>query len=173
MKSRIIFNIAVKAQCLCKGLVLFFFLIGLLFGFISACYLGADTFLLMSCAAKANASIVELLVVAFLPFIFTISVKSFFRSDWILLICFFRSFCFSFCSRGLLFQFEDRSWLIIMCLMFTSVCSLPLDCWLWLRCYCSDNLSMKKDYLLYAITLLLTVFADSFFISPLMAHIFR
>lgn len=88
---------------------------------------------LMRSALSAPVSIVGLLCVTVLPFLF--SAFAVFLSKPILLlpICFAKAFVFAFCSTCILQAFGSAGWLIRWLLLFGDCASIPLLYWFWMR----------------------------------------
>ena len=119
----------------CKMILLFCWIIGSLCGAVVAS--GADSISsLVRACCDASVSTVGLLMVSFLPFLFSAVAVSF-SLPWLLrLIALLKAFCFSFCAVIVLGEFGTAGWLCCLLLLFTDILTLPLLCRFQLR-HCS------------------------------------
>lgn len=149
----------------------FFWIAGMLFGAMAAESANADMFLWMGSAGRCRASIVALLCVAFLPFLFTALAVYFSKSTILFGICFLRSAFLGYMLRGMMLHLGSGFWLYGFLLLFTTLCLLPLDCWLWVR-YTSGRQSFRVlDLLIYVFTAFIIVALDHCFVAPLLADV--
>ena len=142
-------------------------------GLISGCTLclSADTtaFSLMRMAPGCPVSIVRLLAVTFLPFLFS-GFAAFITQAWLLIpIAFLKSFTFAAASTAVMLSFGAAGWLICILLMFSSICTMPILILYWIR-------YSRKVFLLdlwHKIALILLIIAvcgiDFYVISPFLA----
>ena len=88
---------------------------------------------LMRSALTGSVSIVSLLSVTLLPFLFS-AFAVYIRQYWLFLpIALFRCISFSFLGSVILYAFGSSGWLICLLFLFSDILSLPLLCWFWLR----------------------------------------
>lgn len=115
-----------------KLLLMFSFSAGLLVGllFYSA---GNTTPSLMQGICTHSLSIVLLLPILLLPFLFSV-IAVCLSQPWILLfICFGKSFLFSFISLHILNTFGTAGWIIRLLIVFSELFVLPIHFWFWNR----------------------------------------
>lgn len=142
-------------------------------GLITGCTLclsvDATTFSLMRMAPGRPVSIVRLLAVTFLPFLFS-GFAAFVAQAWLLIpIAFFKSFTFSAAYTAVMLSFGTAGWLIGFLLMFSSICTMPILVLYWIRYSqkCYPLLSWNGFALIIMIFALCGV--DFFIISPFLA----
>lgn len=111
----------------------FIWLLGLLSGVGFSSLAGHSFFSLMRGAAFRPVSIVSLLSVSLLPFLFS-AVTVYIRSFGLLaVLCFIKGCLFAFVSMGIFAAFESAGWLLRILMMFSNLfCLLPLW-WCWIR----------------------------------------
>lgn len=111
----------------------FVWLLGLLSGIGFSDLAGDSLFSMMRGAAKSSVSIVSLLSISLLPFLFsalTVYIHSF---GLLAALCFIKGCLFAFVSMGLLITFESAGWLLGILMMFSDLCCLVPLWWCWLR----------------------------------------
>lgn len=79
------------------------------------------------------ASIVGILGASFIPFLLTLYFMATSRIWAVFVICFFKSFLFSFVSIGCLVTFGSGGWLLRYFLLFCDCVVLPALLWYWMR----------------------------------------
>ena len=112
----------------------FIWCFGILCGITAAHRAGDSTVSLMRMAAFRPVSIVNLLTVSVLPFVF--SAVSVYLRSWQMLsaLCFFKALLFGFVSSGVYIAFGDAGWLVWLMIMFSDIfCLIPLW-WYWITC---------------------------------------
>lgn len=110
----------------------FIWLSGLLCG-IGFSNLAGDSFLsLMRIAPSGSVSIVSLLCVSLLPFLFSAFAVYIHSFGVIAGLCFIKGCLFAFVSMGLFLAYDSAGWLLRLLMMFSDLCCLvPLwRCWL-------------------------------------------
>lgn len=154
------YSIVVLAFIWCVGLA----------GGIGISFFAGDSFVsLMRMAAGRPASIVNLLMVSMLPFLFS-AVAVFLRSRYLLsAVCFIKAFLFGFVSSGAYMAFGSAGWLVWLMVMFSDIfCLIPLW-WYWISGIRCD----KSPQILHLIGCFVAAFfiisLDCRFISPLLA----
>ena len=81
----------------------------------------------------SHASIIGLLSAAVLPFLFS-ACAVYLRQPLILIpIAFWKAFLFSYIGFGLFRAWGSAGWLLLGLTMFSSLSSMPVLCWYWLR----------------------------------------
>lgn len=147
------------------------FLLGLVFG-VAVFSAAGDSFLsLMRGILSGSVSIVGLLCVTFLPFLFSAFAVSI-SEPWLLLpVSFGKAFLFSLVSLGLLQGFGSAGWLVRWLLMFSDLVSLPLLYGFWQR-----HISGERRYCFAECFALLSFFfligsVDYCCISPFLADL--
>ena len=142
-------------------------------GLISGCTLclSADTtaFSLMRMAPGCPVSIVRLLAVTFLPFLFS-GFAAFITQAWLLIpIAFLKSFTFSAASTAVMLSFGAAGWLICILLMFSSICTMPILILYWIR-YSRKGYPLALWHKISFISLIFAVCGIDFYvISPFLA----
>jgi len=115
-----------------------FYFVGLILG---GCmfYVAGDSFRsLMRAADYSRMSIVCLLPVLLLPFLFS-AFAVYIHQSWLLApICFLKAFFFAFVYVGFSVSFADAGWLVRFFLMFSDIATLPLLWLFWLRVLSED-----------------------------------
>jgi hypothetical protein len=112
-------------------------------------------------------SIVRLLAVTFLPFLFS-GFAAFVSRTWLLIpIAFFKSFTFSAAYIAVMLSFGSAGWLIGFLLMFSSICTMPILILYWIRYSRKGFLLWKKIALFLLIFVLCGI--DFYVISPFLA----
>ena len=157
-------------QQTCKVLLCVCWMLGLVFGAVFSA--GADsTFLLLMRRTEFSVSIVGLLLVAMLPFLFT--AYAFFLSNRFLIIifAFLKAFSFSYCLFGLSAVYGTGSWLAWILLMFSDLGTLPVLMWLWIHFLGSPERSIRTKFVCCLSVSALIVMADYWMISPFAASI--
>jgi hypothetical protein len=118
-------------------------------------------------------SIVNLLTVTLLPFLFS-AFAVYIRSYGLLaVLCFIKSVCFGFVSSGLLMAWGSAGWLIRLLLMFSDlICLVPLW-WCWI--HFSEDEARNGSFSLWIPCMIAAciVCLDYRYISPLLTKLFE
>lgn len=118
---------------------------------------------------SSSVSIVGLLRIAFLPFLFSAFAVFICLPGLLYPICFVKSLVFSAVSFGLWNSFGSAGWLVWLLLMFTDVMSLPVLYW-YSRRYVSGLRSFSgAEFLMTSAVLALIGSIDYCYISPFLA----
>lgn len=120
------------------------FLLGLVFGGCISC-LTSDSFLTLMRAADFHCmSIVSLLSVLLLPYLFS-AFAVYIHQSWLLIpISFLKAFFFAYLYVGLTLSFGSAGWLTRNLLMFSDIFTLPVLWWLWLNLDSGKNTSFPR-----------------------------
>lgn len=157
-------------QRTCKVLLCFCWILGMVLGAVFSA--GADSsFLLLMRRTNFSVSIVGLLLVAMLPFLFTAYAVFLSNRFLIIVFAFLKAFAFSYCLFGLSTVYEEGSWLAWILLMFSDLGTLPVLMWLWIRCFGSSERSLRTRFVCCLSVSALVVMADYWMISPFAASI--
>lgn len=137
-------------------------------------YLGSDASVfnaLMYRAFCSPVSIVGLVSVLLLPFLFSAFAVYIARPSLLLAVCVWKGFSFSFLSVGLLRIFSSGGWLLRQLLMFSSLCQLSVLYWFWIHHISGERkFSLGKAVAVVALFVLIGC-ADYCCISPFLASI--
>ena len=145
--------------------------LGLGSGIWAFAYAGSSLLPLMRSTLSGTVSIVSLLCVTGLPFLFS-AFAVFISCHWLIFpIAFCKGFCFSFAATGLLQAFGSAGWLIRPLLCFADSVSMPLLYWFWLSCFRTDDRLWRPRAVLAAALLLLLGSVDYCLISPFLADL--
>lgn len=121
----------------------FALLLGYLLGSICVDFMNPDLFLLMRIGAKAGVSIVCLLPVLLLPFLFS-AIAVFIGLKWLVIpVAFLKAFLFSYLCCHILTLFPDSGSLFAVLFLFSDILSLPVMCWFWIRCICGRDVGAR------------------------------
>ena len=118
----------------CGVILAFDLLIGVLLGSISSGLAEPVLFQLMRTAAESRVSIVCLLPVLLLPVVFSAFAVCFGHFWPLIPVAFTKAFCFGYLCSGVLIQYPYSGPLFVVLFLFADVVSLPVLCWLWIRC---------------------------------------
>ena len=138
---------------------------------IGLCFSAGESIVsLMRMVARHPVSIVNLLAVNLLPFLFS-AVFVYLRSwHWLSALCFFKATLFGFVSAGVYFAFGDAGWLVWPMMMFSDfLCLIPL--WLyWISC--TGNRYGFSPYLRICLTAVIFIIGlDYRFIAPCLVQV--
>ena len=153
----------------CMALLALFWCAGLLTGVHSGTKAGDFFFSLMRMASQSPASIVSLLAVTFLPFLFT-AAAVFFSKPWLMLpILFCKGVSFGVCAYGICAAYGDAGWLARLFLLFSDGCTIPLLFWFCLQHLDGGKRAVGRNLAVCAAAVVLVGIADNCFISPFLA----
>lgn len=123
-------------------LLAFGFMLGLFAGCLIFFSAESESASWMRAAADSRVSIVGLLSVILLPFLFS-AFAVFIGQPWLLLpMAFCKAVSFSMVSLGLMVSFGSAGWLMRILLMFPDLLTLPLLFFFWLRCASGEGLKV-------------------------------
>ncbi len=117
----------------------FTWLAGFLCGVLVSLRTGNSLASLMRSALYAPVSIVGLLCVTALPFLFSAFAVFLSKPILLLVICYVKAFLFAFCSTCILQAYGSAGWLIQWLLLFGDCLSMPLLYWFWARYLSGDH----------------------------------
>lgn len=154
----------------CRSTILaLFWISGLIAG--AAAYFFAGHFLssLMHGILSGSVSIVSLLCVTVLPFLFSAFAVYICEPRLLYPICFGKAFLFSVVSMAVWISFGSAGWLVRWLLMFSDLVSLPLLYLFWLRHISGQRSFSGLEILLVASACMLIGSVDYCCISPFVA----
>lgn len=156
---------------MCRIFLAFFWIAGLLLGI--CLYFAAGSFYssVMPGALQGTVSIVSLLCISILPFLFSAFAVFASKPFLLLLICFWKAFQFSFVSLGVLCSFSGSGWLIRWFLMFSDMISLPLLYWFWVRHICAKRFLSGTEAFVIVSLFILIGSIDYCYISPFFTNL--
>lgn len=151
----------------------FCWMIGIGSGILFAANFGHLFTSLMYCALNSTGSIVGFVSVLLFPFLVS-AFAVFISRPWLLFgICFLKGFSFSAASFGMLLAFPSGGWLLRQLLMFSSLASLPLLFWYWLR-HISSEAEYSSCRSMFVFSLLILIGSvDVCCVSPFLAMLIK
>ncbi len=156
---------------ICKLLLALCWHLGLLAGVLAAAQMDPELLSLMRRALSSPVSIVGLLAVLLIPFLFS-AFAVLMNTPWIVLgICFAKAYSFGFVSMAVCQAFGNAGWLIRWMLLFSSVMTAPVLFWFWLRQISGNNGSLWIDFLLCAVLVLFLGILDYRFVAPFLQEL--
>lgn len=149
----------------------FFWCFGLVCGILT--YFSADTVFssLMRRTLTGSVSIVSLLGVPILPFLFSAFAVFISEPRLLVLVSFGKAFLFSFVSLGVIQAFGSAGWLIRWLLMFSNCMSVPVLYWFWQRHISAVRPVKIMDLVCFLCIGLLIGSIDYCMISPFLARL--
>ena len=152
-------------------LLAFIWVIGLHCGVSLFHFIQASPFPLMHGVNVSSVSIVSLLSVSLLPFLFSffsVYIRSF---PFLVLLCYIKGCLFAFVSMGIWISFDSAGWLIRLLVMFSDLyCLIPLW-WFWIRCTEEDTFFNWFSVSSVVTAVICIVCLDFYCISPLLMRI--
>ena len=128
-------------------------------------------FPLMRGAEDCSVSIVGLLSVSLLPFLFS-ALAVYIRSFPLLgLLCFIKSSLFAFVSMGLFSTYDSAGWLLRLLMMFSDLCSLVPLWWCWIRSSDTVSVGSFRPVVMASFAVTVIVCLDFYYISPLLVKL--
>lgn len=121
---------------------------------------------LMHTAVLSRGSIVSILSVLLLPFLFTAFAVFVRRYQLLVPIAFFRAVIFSYVCSVIVCIYGSSGWLILLLFLFSDCASLPVLCWLWVRSISSREQKLLRNIFYVFVPLLGIVYLDYRFVSP-------
>ncbi len=151
----------------------FLWVIGLTLGIRFASFAGDSLLSLMRGSAFGAVSIVNLLAVTLLPFLFSAFAVYIRSACFLAVLCFIKSFSFGFVSTGLVMAWGSAGWLIRLLFMFSDlICLVPLW-WCWIRFPWDLPTSGFRPVIVSAGVAAGIVCLDYLCISPFLARLFE
>lgn len=143
--------------------------LGLIAGCILCLSADISDFSLMRMAPCRPVSIIRLLAVVLLPFLFSGFAVSI-SQTWLLIpVAFMKSLIFAAVSTAILLSFGSAGWLMSFLLMFSSVCTMPVLIFYWLRYIPKGKAVALQDVFIIISVILVVCGIDFYFISPVLA----
>lgn len=137
-----------------------------IWGYVSA---GNALYPLMRNSPCGTMSIVGLLGISVLPFLFSAFAVSISFPFLLYPICFCKAFLFSFVSFGVIHSYEGAGWLIRWLLLFSDTVGVPLLYCFWLRHLPGFQKPSLSENVLFLILFLVLGWIDYRIISPFLA----
>lgn len=126
---------------------------------------------LMHGFSSETMSIVHLLSLTALPFLFSILAVWAIKPALIMMLCFVKAFLFSYVSLGILQYYGSSGWLIHFLLLFHECASIPILYFFWLRGLYDIGFFHNFEGVLLVSLGLLVGSIDYSIISPFLAHV--
>lgn len=124
---------------------------------------------LMRSAAYGSVSIVSLLIMTGLPFLFS-AFAVYISCPWLVFpIAFCKGLCLSFVSLGILLSYGNGGWLMGFLVGFCDVVTLPLLYWFWRCCFRDKDPLWRCRCLITAAFLILAGSVEYSLIQPFLA----
>lgn len=124
---------------------------------------------LMRSTLQGAVSIVRVLCMTSLPFLFS-AFAVFLSCPWLIFpVALVKGFSFSFAAMGLMHAFGSAGWLIRLLSCFADVVTIPLLYWFWCSCFRLEDRLLGHRCVLAASLLLLAGSIDSCLIAPFLA----
>lgn len=154
-----------------KLILAFSWLLGLICGILVCLSAGNSFASWMRSTVYGAVSIVSLLFVTILPFLFSALAVYLSKPVLLLVICFCKAFLLSYVSLGVYQAFGSAGWLVRYLLSFSECMSAPLLYWCWQR-YLLGKASLFGWESAYAFALAVLIgSADYCIISPFLASL--
>lgn len=161
-----------SSLCWRKGCLLFlasFWCTGLILGVYAASLTDNILPSLMRSAVYSPVSIVGLLGVYLLPFLFT-AIAVFLSKSWLILpICFYKSFSYGMCAHAVTLTFGNSGWLLQLLFLFSDTVMLFLLCWFWIRHIAGMRVSVVRDATICIVVFIILGILDCCCVSPFLA----
>ena len=125
-----------------------------------------STLILMRTAILGRVSIVCLLPVILLPFLFTAFAVYIGRLWLFIPLAFFHTAAFGYLASIILCSFGTSGWLIFILFLFSDCISMPLLCWFWIRNLEGAGRNSFRNFVVLFVLLIGIAFLDHNFVSP-------
>ena len=142
-----------------------FWIAGLISGAILAMFLGDSYFPLMRIAASRSVSIVTLLLITCLPFLFSVLAVYISRPVLMPVIAFCKAAVFALVSAALCRSYGGAGWMVRSMVMFADIGTLPFLYGFWQRHMGGSSKLSLKD-MNYVVAALLFCGLDAYWIAP-------
>ena len=152
-------------------LLAFSWWLGIICGIVGYAAAGNSLYLLMRNSPYGTMSIVGLLGVSILPFLFSAFAVSISFPLLLYPICFSKAFLFSFVSFGVLHSYAGAGWLIRWLLLFSDTTGVPLLYCFWLRHLPGFQKPSLSENVLFLVLFLVLGCIDYCIISPFLARL--
>ena len=162
---------SVRSRRVFTIILAFAFLLGLLFGAITALYAGPSALSMMRTAVYGRVSIVGLLSVTLLPLLLS-AFAVYISQYWLIpVIAFIDAFTFGYHSILLFRLYPGSGWLIQCLLMFAGALSLPVLWYVWLHTASSRRSQLLRCFTAGALAITGIVSIDFYFVAPFLADL--
>lgn len=157
----------------CRAMVIFSisWLFGILCGVLCFSANRNSYILLMRSAAYGTVSIVGACCSIFLPFLLSAFLIRIGCLQFLPVICFVKSYSFTFVSLGLIASFPVSGWLLRYFLLFGDCVFLPVLCLYWVHMLSKPKQFCAVSTMLTGCVALLTTLGDCYIISPYFARL--
>lgn len=126
---------------------------------------------LMRRTALSSVSIVNLLTVSLLPFLFSAFAVYIHSYAFLAALCFIKGCLFAFVSSGIFLAFDSAGWLIRLLLMFSDLaCLIPLW-WFWISYFHDRRRGSYAMLIKCGMIAVLIVSLDYLYVSPLLVKL--
>ena len=146
-----------------------FWILGIALGIVYAAVCRSHVASLMRGFLSGTVSIVGLLCVSVIPFLFSAFAVLISKPRILFLVAFGKGFFFSFVSCGFLFSLGSAGWLFRLLLMFSDLVSMPVLFWYWQRHISGEACFSAVQSLFVASLLILIGSIDFCCVSPFLA----
>ena len=150
----------------------FCWIVGLAFG-IELSFTAGDSFLYLMRGSYGSVSIVHLLLITLLPFLFSGMILYIPSPSLLYGLCLIKGLCFGFVSAGCLLAWGSAGWLVRLLLMFSDFLSLVPLWWCWLSCHPFRVQRNNASVVVSALIAACIVCLDYFCVSPIFAKVFE
>lgn len=116
-----------------------FWILGFCLGICLSLSASENIFSLMPILLTGNVSIVGMLIVFTFPFIIAVVLTHLSLRNFLYLLGFVKSFCFSFASSCIFLSFRSAGWLMCALIMFSDLILSVLFFWFLLRCITGNS----------------------------------
>lgn len=144
---------------------------GLVFGSFLAVSADNSFASLMRAASERRVSIVGLLVVTLLPFLFSAFAVYLSQPRLLLPVAFCKAASVSQVALGIGASYGSAGWLMRFLLMFSDLCVVPLLFFYWLRYISGERRFGLSPVLLFLAAVMMIVSVDIRFVSPVLANL--
>ena len=149
----------------------FVWLCGLLCG-VGFSNLAGDPYLsMMRIAPSGSVSIVSLLSVSLLPFLFSAFAVYIHSFGLLAGLCFIKGCLFAFVSMGLFLAYDSAGWLLRLLMMFSDLCCLVPLWWCWLHILRHAGHGSFRPVLICGAVAVSIVGLDYLYVLPLLARL--
>ena len=148
-------------------LLAFTFLCGMILGCVIYQSAELESVRLMRSAVHGPVSIVGLLIVVLLPFLFSAVAVYISKPCLLLGVAFCKGLFFSLVSMGVMGAYGSAGWLMRFLLMFTDIVSMPVLVFFWLHSGVSGRISLREILVILAICVCICGI-DARIISPVL-----
>lgn len=157
----------------CRRFLAFSLIAGLILGALTASSASDSVMLLMRLAICRPVSIVGLLSICLLPFLFSV-LAVFLSKSWLLIpVCFSKAFNYSFCALIISRIAGDPGWLLHILFLFSDTCLFVMLCWFWIRHITGMRATVIRDAAICIVVFIVLGALDYCYISPFLAMLIK